>query len=630
MFPIPETADQRIFQALYAAQQVAQRLSSLVTSLSPKYAHVRFYTRARVKTFDSIKAKINRKRNFERKPFYNLTSLTDIVGLRIVALYDEDLPEAMQFVLDLLRAGQTFVQPLIYGESIWTSFKEAKFFVRPGSTAVRPDIYRLCRDRCIDLMTKELVLPQLVGQLAQRMQIIPEGQKNDYTYPSAHFVVNARYYSENIAYPVYVEIQLRTALEDVWAEVSHELLYKSKEFYVWAPEIDEAYADLKTISTRVKALMEGAAQEMIHFKRHYLGNYLTKIEEFRNPRAAFYSSLGVTLLQAMGQRFLINIGAIFYEYEQALGRLTQSYSAHALQDCFTKFLLVQEHLRKQRTNKRDKAGSHALAQQQKLSQFEMLRLQTLFLTDFRHKKKAHRFEAIPAVRPNEEDIGFKSEALKIYAELCKIRNDLDLQLKPISAILFWKYYVLRKIDPNSAYMYLRMAYDELSFDTSLPDWSIYHVLIPRSLAIEIQSDISSLTADFSTVAKVAGPEIRGQIRGRVILATRYAIQASELTFSHDRRGDIIFGFEDDHFVKDGDIILSVLLDYFRFVGTAGVRDTIFDEIEITGEFLQNLPIRGRAASAAAGKDYPVDKGRDIDRKLKELLHFYNQNQGLLK
>src|SRR5262249_17854758 len=151
----------------------------------------------------------------------------DIVGLKLVTLYDDELPRAIELIADLLRAGQTFVQPLIYGESIWTAIKEATFFVREGSSAAEPDVYRACRERCVQLMRQDLVLPTLVDHLERRMKIVTQKQKRDYTYSSAHFVVNARYYSDNVAYPVHVEIQLRTALEDVWGEVNHALLYKA-------------------------------------------------------------------------------------------------------------------------------------------------------------------------------------------------------------------------------------------------------------------------------------------------------------------------------------------------------------------------------------------------------------------
>jgi ppGpp synthetase/RelA/SpoT-type nucleotidyltranferase len=632
MLPIPENVDQRIFQALYAAQQVAQRLSSLVTALSPKYAHVNFYTRTRVKTFDSIKAKITRKRNFEKKPYYNFSSLTDVVGLRIVTLYDEDLPEAVHLVADILRAGQTFVQPLTYGESIWPSIKEAKFFVRPGSSDSRPDVYRRCRQRCIDLMTEELAVPQVVDHFARRMQIVTEDRENDYTYSSAHFVVNARYYSENVAYPVYVEIQLRTALEDVWAEVNHALLYKAKEYYVWAPEIDKAYDDLKIDSDRVKERVEEVAKEISKFKHDHVSDYLKKIKEFRNPSAAFHSSLGVTLLQAIGQRVLNNMGPIFNDYEEALSEFTENHSVDALKDCFAKFIRLKRHLKEQEKRTLDQAESDLLNQHLKIAEFEVMRLRTLFLTEFRLIKKGTEFEFLPeATDSNGLDAEFNSEALAIYERFCKIRNDPALQLRPISAILFWKYYVLRKVDSNSAYLYLKLAYDELSFDTSLPEWSIYYVLIPRCLATEMQNDMSSLIATNSTAySRAVGPAIRVQIRTWVILAARYAMQACERTFSpHKRRGDIIFGFEDDHFIKDGDIIVSILLDYFQTYGGSGrVRDTIFEEIEITGKFLQNLPKRGRAAAAAAGRSYPAERGRQFERKLRELMHFYRQNEGL--
>jgi ppGpp synthetase/RelA/SpoT-type nucleotidyltranferase len=630
MLPVPETLDQQIFQTLYAAEQISQRLNSLVTTLSPKYDRAIFYTRGRVKSYESIRSKIARKRNFESRTDYTFSSITDLVGLRIVTLYDDDLLTAVDLIYDILRAAKAFTQPLISGEFVWTSIKEAKFFVREGSTDKNPDIYRRCIERYTQLITQDLISPLLVEHLKRRIDIVTAAEEN-YTYSSAHFIFDARYYSDRYTYVVPVEIQIRTALEDVWAEINHELLYKAKEYYVWSIPIVESYAQLKTDSDRLKKLVDSYPDEISSFKKHS-DDRIRHIRFFREPKAPFHfhSSLGATLLYALGDHFLDGMGLNFTDYNQNLSSLSTTPSFDTLKECISKFREIYKKLEEQVDPEHEPLHASLLDQQLKIARFELLRLRAVGLIHFRHKIVGDGFEHIPRPAPQTPDPEFDAEAMVIYGMLCDIRNDATLLLKSVSAILFWKYYVLRDTNRDIAYSYLTLANEELEFDTSLPLWSVYYVVIPRTLAIELYKDLCELES--AIPARGGGPALLTEIRTRVLTIVRYAMRShSRVLIPNDRRGDILFGFDADESIVDAELIVLALLKYFVICGErTQKRDGIFDELDITQVFLEGLPAKIRQVLPMVNKPYPEGRAVEFDRLVNLLLEIYGRNLMLPK
>src|SRR5271167_3342280 len=96
--------DREIFERLQAAEIVAARLRVIVRSLGPSFESVQFYMRIRVKTYESITRKLYSKRHENKKELYSIADLTDIVGFRIVTLYDDDIPTVLDHVLSMVRS----------------------------------------------------------------------------------------------------------------------------------------------------------------------------------------------------------------------------------------------------------------------------------------------------------------------------------------------------------------------------------------------------------------------------------------------------------------------------------------------------------------------------------------------
>jgi hypothetical protein len=108
--------DITISDALNAGEQIAQRLRSLEDSVAPFSLRSHFYNKIRVKAHESIREKVKRIQQGDAEskpqPLYSFRDLTDIVGFRLVTLYDDELPFAVTHVVDLVRSGQTLTPPL--------------------------------------------------------------------------------------------------------------------------------------------------------------------------------------------------------------------------------------------------------------------------------------------------------------------------------------------------------------------------------------------------------------------------------------------------------------------------------------------------------------------------------------
>lgn len=128
--------------ALRAAEQIAQRLRSLSSSVGPSSLATQFYTRIRVKAEDSIRKKIARNQMEFHQRSYSFADVDDYIGFRVVTLFDGALNDGMKYVVDLVRAGQQLQEFLFAPGLVWNTFHKAKFFKR---TALANDCYARCR-----------------------------------------------------------------------------------------------------------------------------------------------------------------------------------------------------------------------------------------------------------------------------------------------------------------------------------------------------------------------------------------------------------------------------------------------------------------------------------------------------
>lgn len=151
-----------------------------------------YFTKYRVKSPQSIFLKI--KRNTE----ITLEEIDDYAGLRVVCLFEDELFDINKYIITMLR-------------SLNCKLKEVEIY---GWDENDHNVQRI--KSCIDLPADNIsILKKMSG------------------YRSVHYLVTDSSNSIN------AEIQLRTLLQDVWAEIEHTVSYKKGNIH---PHIKESFS----------------------------------------------------------------------------------------------------------------------------------------------------------------------------------------------------------------------------------------------------------------------------------------------------------------------------------------------------------------------------------------------------
>jgi hypothetical protein len=189
----------------------------------------------------------------------------------------------------------------------------------------------------------------------------------------------------------------------------------------------------------------------------------------------------------------------------------------------------------------DAIGKATVAQKKSVVKFEICRLAyMLFLyTGFKLDKDGR----LSKLKRRETEDAF----MRLYADVCNIKNDPQLLLNPSAVFLFWKYLISSAFDDFVSIENLKRANDVIDDDATVPAWSIYHILIPNRLAAEMLEEaiaISTVRATIESKGRLVG--LDAEIRVKLIDALRLAVKAFDRHVVYDpKRGDLIFGAEEE-------------------------------------------------------------------------------------
>jgi ppGpp synthetase/RelA/SpoT-type nucleotidyltranferase len=174
-----------------------------------------YLTKYRIKKPDSTFLKIKRKQQ-------ELDDIKDYAGLRVLCLFENDIHDTHLFLLQMFCNNK-------YGLD---EFKIYNWDENLGDVFIK-DVRKNFPETPVDRD------PKVSG------------------YKSIHYILKIL----NGSKPIYVEIQLRTLLQDVWGEIDHSLSYKKgsihpfikRSFNLFAKDLskyDEMLMDLKNISKK--------------------------------------------------------------------------------------------------------------------------------------------------------------------------------------------------------------------------------------------------------------------------------------------------------------------------------------------------------------------------------------------
>lgn len=244
----PLDGDERILldvvEALRGAENLRDRLLTALQTGTPSVADLAYAVKARIKedykAIDKIKERRSGTETKKPRADYCVSDVTDLVGLRIVTLYRLDVLEVIETLLETISADTSSSAPFVAG-----SISEVKIF----STNTTGDVQ---------------ALPQQLVRLFERhglseMTSIEEKPSN---YSSIHILVMGRGKYRDEYREIPVEIQIRTALEDVWGQIEHTLKYKRKRLDAAGGE-SHSIARLATTLSHLgalKTMIDGIAQ----------------------------------------------------------------------------------------------------------------------------------------------------------------------------------------------------------------------------------------------------------------------------------------------------------------------------------------------------------------------------------
>lgn len=180
-----------------------------------------YLNKVRLKDIDRIVEKIVDRRTSEEdpNPSYALENVTDVIGIRFIALYRNEMDRLIEDVMRLLTGSSKVSPNPMRAKRIC----EAKVYsTKPTEAGENQILKGLIEAEFADARKHE-------AGLQKELDVEIIGRKD---YSSVHLVAELDLSSCGRA--VFVEIQVRSILEDVWATIDHDLRYsrdRSKNGY---------------------------------------------------------------------------------------------------------------------------------------------------------------------------------------------------------------------------------------------------------------------------------------------------------------------------------------------------------------------------------------------------------------
>lgn len=195
--------------ALAGAGEVRNKIISGLALGYPSVEDHAYLIKCRVKDHASLVKKVKDRRE-KGKPDYSAHDATDIIGLRLLALFREGIPSLVSRFLSFVKAGQSEEFSVFLGNS----FRE---------TCVEIILYTTANenDSVDNLVLDEFrrVDPGIEVKVVRKQS----------QYSSIHLILWCRNgFTRHTDQRLALEVQIRTSLEDVWGEIDHELSYKNE------------------------------------------------------------------------------------------------------------------------------------------------------------------------------------------------------------------------------------------------------------------------------------------------------------------------------------------------------------------------------------------------------------------
>jgi ppGpp synthetase/RelA/SpoT-type nucleotidyltranferase len=564
-----ERVDDQAREALNDAKDVLDRLlAALVLFAGPGQSPI-FYHRARLKSIESIRAKVLARRHKNRT--YNIADLKDIVGLRLVTLYDEEIPIALNIAFNILHQSlnpdTTIPHVIMLNERVQNAILEYRAsnfeeIRRPLSLLPPwPDSPQPANSHSIaalraqhwEAITEVRFFPRhdndvyALGFRALRARTpfryrskIPELKVDETLYSSLHIQYRAPSQHNPSSPTVPVEIQIRTAIEDVWAEIGHRNGYKVRHPHIWNEDLEKKYNDLDDYLSRFKKLSNDCQDLVTSIRNTYYIAHDIR-HAFKAPSSNLTFSLILMITEPLIKPHLPpGTVQLLAEYDRKFAEFDPLRDVQHQRAVLNHCISLVTDLSETFCSARIAIPQPTRDLVRRLLAFETIRLRAI--------QYGLPLRALCVNRPEislREPVENISEHVlwRLYLELTTLDAE-EWRTKPIVLINYWFYYILRNLYnsvDSDAWYYLISAYDNLHVDDSLPVRSIYRVLVPRGIAYKYFEEGIKLEYSYGTLDHKEGI-LKDNLKSLFFNAFRYGLEAwKEQRKRSGSRGDLVFG-----------------------------------------------------------------------------------------
>ena len=456
-----DNLSQQAQDAIAGANEVLDRLRAAFALSTRNNSELVFYTRSRVKDPSSLVAKLfDRQQRYAGK--YNITDVTDIVGYRIVVLYDDQLGDALRLVMTVLRNCYHTDDKLIDSRNVWENIHEVKMFPRRNR---QDDPYvSLHNQFCLEH-------PDVAGT---KIKLV---DASDSDYSSMHIIIYLNSYSLGSKKRVPVEIQIRTAIEDVWSEISHKNKYKVRRPNVWSPDLAKLYDDNDNRVNIVKQHFDSGLPSQISDIRKTTDKILEQIHHISSNQTSGYQSTVTNLI------FQIGVSEIGPKLRRAIDTYDSQLRSFRSRNSLRGAEALARQLRTIRDLTTSVGDTQLRANVESLLNFEIARVEALSIRQELMRLKARR-KLTDEVRENRE-ITLKERAFRAYTAIDDFQRNENALLKSISLCEFWKFYLCRYSDAaNHSTSHLISCQSSLIVDPLINSSHVLHYMVPRLLAYD--------------------------------------------------------------------------------------------------------------------------------------------------
>ncbi|MGJ5067082.1 hypothetical protein [Bradyrhizobium oligotrophicum] len=255
---------------LSGAEYVREKLLSLASiGPNPLARSSSIYAiKCRVKSEDRLVNKVVHRQTIRKDPSYSAYRVRDIVGLRLICIYSENLLTVTRAFLDFVRFCQTDHICLFEGMTLDAAIEEIKVYSSTQASYVYDAVYAELSN---------------FGISHSKIEAVPATRSEPYS--SIHIVCRALSFHAAEPKAVPVEVQIRTVFEDAWSEIDHPLRYKGFDYRRVVSdeevneEVERLYSNAKQSVLALKGILDSLAIQAEAVRGGFLGLDRT----FRKP-----------------------------------------------------------------------------------------------------------------------------------------------------------------------------------------------------------------------------------------------------------------------------------------------------------------------------------------------------------